>query len=159
MGTYCEADFMFKNYRIVINFYDLGHRCGYVGMPKDHPAYGIGYEKLYDIKCHGGLTYSDDHAPDKEPDGRWYIGFDCAHSGDCRDTKSIIKYFGPPRWTYPAFEWETLWTQDMVIQECKQIVEQLEKLLNEAMLYDKQIAPNPEFKKLKASVDLIFDPN
>lgn len=36
------------------------------------------------VRCHGGLTYSEDHPGGKEPDDRatWWFGFDCAHSGD-----------------------------------------------------------------------------
>ncbi len=31
---------------------------------------------------HGGLTYSEDHAPTNKSDGKWWFGFDCAHAGD-----------------------------------------------------------------------------
>lgn len=64
-----------------------GHWCGYVGVPKGHPAYGHGYDDLSDIEVHGGLTYSEKcsghvcHVTD-EPDDLWWFGFDCAHSGD-----------------------------------------------------------------------------
>lgn len=34
------------------------------------------------VRCHGGLTYAGDHAPRGEKDGFWWLGFDCAHSGD-----------------------------------------------------------------------------
>lgn len=34
------------------------------------------------IDCHGGLTYSGDHAPGEAIDGLWWFGFDCAHVGD-----------------------------------------------------------------------------
>lgn len=34
------------------------------------------------VRCHGGLTYSANHAPSEDPDGRWWFGFDCAHAGD-----------------------------------------------------------------------------
>lgn len=34
------------------------------------------------IDVHGGLTYARDKAPGAEKDGRWWFGFDCAHSGD-----------------------------------------------------------------------------
>lgn len=58
--------------------------CGYVGVPRNHPAFGLRYddERLYDIQIHGGLTYSEDHYPDTDPDGNWWFGFDCAHGGD-----------------------------------------------------------------------------
>ena len=42
-----------------------------------------------DIGCsiHGGLTYGANHAPSFEPDGYWWLGFDCNHSGDTQDNR------------------------------------------------------------------------
>jgi len=81
-----------------------GHWCGYVGVPPGHPAHGLDYDAVYDLfpdwsddgylAVHGGLTYaaacqegpeesSICHVPDSgEPDDVWWLGFDCAHSGD-----------------------------------------------------------------------------
>ena len=36
-----ESDFVYKGYRCVTTFTDMGHRCGYVGLPEDHPLYGM----------------------------------------------------------------------------------------------------------------------
>ena len=57
-----------------------GALCGYVGVKKDHPAFELHYDdpKLYYIDVHGGLTFSGTW---KEKD-IWFLGFDCAHSGD-----------------------------------------------------------------------------
>jgi hypothetical protein len=63
-----------------------GTLCGYVGIPKGHRFWGVGYEEanvtndeLAEIQAdvHGGLTYSD-----KGDDGWWYFGFDTAHGDD-----------------------------------------------------------------------------
>ncbi len=35
-----ESDFEYRGYRCVTTFTDMGHRCGYVGVPKEHPLYG-----------------------------------------------------------------------------------------------------------------------
>lgn len=59
----------------------LGHWCGYIGLPVGHPMHGNDYDSI-DVDVHGGLTYACDHAPLEKPDGRWWIGFDTAHSGD-----------------------------------------------------------------------------
>ena len=36
--------------------------CGYVGIPKSHPLWGVKYDEAYDyiqeLNVHGGLTYS-----------------------------------------------------------------------------------------------------
>lgn len=55
----------------------LHHWCGYVQIPKGHPWHGIGYSDM-DVNVHWGLTYSGD----RMDDGNFWIGFDCAHSGD-----------------------------------------------------------------------------
>jgi hypothetical protein len=67
--------------------------CGYVGVPKDHPYYGEGYNDV-PVDVHGGLTFSDLCSPEEgehaichvvgegEDDNVWWLGFDCAHGGD-----------------------------------------------------------------------------
>jgi len=71
----------------------MGALCGYVGVPEGHPAHGKDYGDI-DVQCHGGLTFADSchggeesrgicHKPEAgEPDHVWWLGFDCAHSGD-----------------------------------------------------------------------------
>ena len=56
-----------------------GHLCGYVGITKPSPLYGIDYCELYeDVSIHGGLTYSGKMSDSD----KWWFGFDCAHYGD-----------------------------------------------------------------------------
>lgn len=63
------------------------HLCGYVGIPEGHPWYRTDYDGVrvdgdY-VDVHGGLTFADDHVlAGEKPAGVWWIGFDCAHSGD-----------------------------------------------------------------------------
>ena len=38
-----ESDFEYRGYRCVTTFGDLGHRCGYVGLPEGHLLYGKNY--------------------------------------------------------------------------------------------------------------------
>lgn len=72
----------------------VGALCGYVGVGENHPAYGKDYNDV-DVAVHGGLTYAARcqeqgeqdtnicHIPEiDEPDNIWWLGFDCAHSGD-----------------------------------------------------------------------------
>jgi hypothetical protein len=49
--------------------------CGYVRLPKEHPAHGKTYHVI-DVECHGGLTFSSFIGDD------FWVGFDCAHAGD-----------------------------------------------------------------------------
>lgn len=74
----------------------VGHHgalCGYVAVPPAHPAHGLRWsaDALENISVHGGLSYSDKcdaggsicyKANQGEPDDVWWLGFDCAHSGD-----------------------------------------------------------------------------
>jgi hypothetical protein len=75
-----------------------GVLCGYVGVPAEHPAFGLGYDEVQDeyenIWVHGGLTFADScdedggdeaicHVPfPGRPDKVWWFGFDCHHGGD-----------------------------------------------------------------------------
>lgn len=64
----------------------MGYRCGYVKVPPGHPWHGVDYNEL-DCSVHGGLTFSEKDEPCDAPgpdDGYW-VGFDCAHSGDDPD--------------------------------------------------------------------------
>lgn len=70
----------------------LGNWCGYVAVPAGHPWHGRDYGVVGlgdDVDVHGGLTYSGAcsericHVPrEGEPDGVWWVGFDCAHGMD-----------------------------------------------------------------------------
>ena len=72
--------------RGVIYMTPLGHHCGYVGVPENHPAFNLDYsvDALEDIEVHGGITFSSKHerypACSYHP-VRWF-GFDCGHYGD-----------------------------------------------------------------------------
>lgn len=45
-----EKDFEYKGLRCVVTFGDLGHRCGYVGIPKTHILYGKVYNEYLEIE-------------------------------------------------------------------------------------------------------------
>jgi hypothetical protein len=76
---------------------ELGHWCGYVGVPEGHPAHGKGYDDVdVDVSVHGGLTFSGlcRPVPDRpshgichieqpgRPEHVFWLGFDLAHVGD-----------------------------------------------------------------------------
>jgi hypothetical protein len=85
--------------------------CGYVGIDKDHPYFEKDYDDLNDIETldiHGGFTYSN---RDKN-NGLWWIGFDCAHSGDLiptmRSTIGTDSPFSGHYWTLDEVRNETI---------------------------------------------------
>jgi hypothetical protein len=125
-----------------------GALCGYVGVPPEHPYHGVAYGgQGWDdnaapdniIEVHGGLTYSaacqetDDestgicHVPAPgHPDDVWWLGFDCAHSGDvtpASDARLMEIDRMPTR-----FPGDTYRTLGYVQRECRQLAQQLTAL-------------------------------
>ena len=108
----------------------LGALCGYVGIDLSHRLYGKHYNECIHPDCshedycdyhkrvegrlsvHGGLTYSDFcmegdeakticHVPEPgEPEPLWWLGFDCAHSGDYCPHDSLMGY---PKRAYESY--------------------------------------------------------
>lgn len=113
----------------------LGHWCGYVGVPRDHPYYGKNNNDC-DVSVHGGLTFSDKCTPGPESetichivdvgedDDVWWLGFDCAHAFDL--SPSVLK-FHAYRATLCGIE---LAYRDLayVREECRKLAAQLEAL-------------------------------
>mgnify|MGYP007046951480 CR=1 FL=1 len=66
----------------------LGHLCGYVRLPTEHPLCGIDYGDVdwmrVDIllSVHGGITFSEEEDGKGRLDAGYWYGFDCAHHGD-----------------------------------------------------------------------------
>lgn len=138
-----EKDFEYKGLRCVVIFTRMGHRCGYVGIPKLHKLYGKDYDEGFDeensIECHfdvhGGITYageSEDY-PVKTDDKLWWLGFDTAHCGDGKDIDLSLKYGILDEKTYGILkESENMFGSDSevksleyCIDECKSLAEQL----------------------------------
>lgn len=71
--------------RAVVIATSMGHRCGYVGVSKDHPLFGKDYNDV-GVDVHGGLTFSSTEIGKYpvESDLHWF-GYDCIHLGDARD--------------------------------------------------------------------------
>jgi hypothetical protein len=67
-----------------------GHLCGYVCIPFGHQDYNkdIFSRDSYEYEVHGGLTMGELY-----DDGKFWIGFDCGHSGDLVPSMIDIKKF------------------------------------------------------------------
>ena len=57
------------------------HWCGYVGIPKDHPLAGFGYDDISFVSAHGGLTFAREGG-NNWPENYYWYGWDYGHSGD-----------------------------------------------------------------------------
>lgn len=131
--VYKEKEFRYKRYKCVILFTSLGHRCGYVGIPKKHFLYNKNYCDM-NICCHGGLTYGANYLQQTNSTNLYWIGFDCGHYGDGQDVESTERYFkGYPKVLsrvkelnkdsfFGNFSAKSL---EFCEQECMQIVDQI----------------------------------
>lgn len=99
----------------------IGYRCGYVRVPKGHPWHGRDYDDL-PANVHGGLTFAEPDVECDKPgeDDAWWIGFDCAHSGDAPDPALLT--------AADAFKGlnhsESVRTQEYVEAQCRRLCEQ-----------------------------------
>lgn len=70
-----------EDFKSAVIFVDNSHRCGYVGFDKNHWVYGANYNCfIWSVPVHGELTFSGELSELDE--NLWWLGFDCAHSGD-----------------------------------------------------------------------------
>ena len=86
-----ESDFEHLGLRCVVVMQSLGHRCGYVGVPKGHDLYEQNYDNVY-FEVHGGLTYADNEKEYPVKSDLWWFGFDCAHYNDSYDLETAFNY-------------------------------------------------------------------
>ena len=100
---------------------EMGHLCGYVDLFPAHPLHGKGYDEIeLDIHPHGGLTYA------AEAEGRWRLGFDCAHlmTDRCPGMEDTMKALGIER-SFAVFSKATYKDIGYVIHQCEQLAQQL----------------------------------
>ena len=125
-----ESDYIYNGFRCICIAQQMGHRCGYIGIPKGHKFYGINYNEFPDdFEVHGGWTYSDNVflIPSKDI---WWIGFDCAHYWDAPDEKIMREFMDIKQLTMMLEfsyrdEYATVKTQEFVEQELQTAVAQL----------------------------------
>lgn len=158
-----ELDKKYKGFRYIILVMDIGHRCGYVRIPKGHKIYGMDYSSQTPIKMkdmpknepvgkrgvipmviqamggkknisldclfdvHGGITFANKLQKYRG----WWIGFDCAHLGDAKDTSIMSKKYKKFYKKYPKLcsfsDNETIRTTEYVETECKSLIDQVIK--------------------------------
>lgn len=132
MRTEYKKSYGNNKYLIAVAVNDLGYRCGYVGVPKGDPLYGMQYddEIFYAVSVHGGLSFSDTRKF-VTPDDIWFFGFDCGHCGDAVDkmTEEGKAHLNrePPSFYNFLLEGH-VWTLDEVIAESESMADQLAKL-------------------------------
>ena len=69
-------EFQYKGYECQVFRRDFGYFLyGYIAFEKGDRYYGVDYDSMPGY-VHGGWTFSE------ELEGKWVVGFDCAHAGD-----------------------------------------------------------------------------
>lgn len=92
---------------------NIGHLCGYVEVPD---GLSVNVDK---IDCHGGITYKG--CWNGFPTNGRYIGFDCLHYDD----------WDPVLAGYGSDSYETYKDTEFVLNEIKNIIEQLKEKQHE----------------------------
>lgn len=88
-----EKDFKHNDMPCVCVLNAIGIRCGYVGVDRSHPYFGVNYDEpgADSIMAHWGLTFSGFPYFDEGNRNWWYFGFDCGHAGDLNDYDATLK--------------------------------------------------------------------
>lgn len=117
-----------------------GALCGYVGVTRGHPLFGISFGDI-ELDVHGGLTFSDYcahtgseaegvcHVPGEGEDGVvWWLGFDCAHAFDaCPKLRADLVQAGIRHsTTSPLDAIETYKDLEYVKAECAKLAQQVQ---------------------------------
>lgn len=107
ISTYLESLFHHKGYKCVIIFTGLGHRCGYVGVDRNHPLFGIEYNR--DIKSEELLQELKNSAIGK----RGIVEAFCWDGKEIRpsllfNVHGSLTYSGSNK-TYPTNQFDPLW--------------------------------------------------
>lgn len=132
MRTEYKKSYGNSKYLIAVAVNDLGYRCGYVGVPKGDPLYGMQYDdEIFDfVSVHGGLSFSGTRKFITSDD-LWFFGFDCGHCGDAVDkmTEEGKTHLNrePPS-CYNFLLEGHVWTLDEVITESESLSNQLANL-------------------------------
>ena len=137
-----EKDFMHCGLRCVVVLQNMGHRCGYVGVSKEHNLYGQSgdFDVVEMLDVHGGITYTRGGLESEYPveSDLWWFGFDCAHYMDLQDFDAALKVFDDPETQrslllykrvceqYPD-RFGVVRTLKYCIDQCKHLAEQLKE--------------------------------
>lgn len=124
--VYIEKKFVSNGFNCFILFV-MGHRCGYVEIPKDHVFYwkGDNDREIFDLDVHGGVTFWGNY---RELGEGHFLGFDCNHSCDSNDLSTMhVLGMEFPKSVMFFHNGGTVWTAEMVETELRKLAEQLPK--------------------------------
>lgn len=140
---YCYCIESLKLSKDQLDSISIGHRCGYLNIPKDHALYEVNYEEIEKyFQVHGGITFSG-NLPFIDPNLFWF-GYDCSHHND----KTSFNPNGIER------------TLDYCIKECEFLAEQIAEETPLSLFYlSKKLGKLPEEKHNRMMAFGIEDPH
>ena len=120
-----------KGYEYLVVSYGV-HPCAYIVLQEGQPYYNAKSYDEVDITCHGGCTFVDKGSNFKPlgfDNSYKVIGWDYGHYNDfsgtyLRDNEARI-----------VFRMTKKWTTKEIIEECKQVIEQLYVLEHSELSY------------------------
>ena len=123
-----EREFEESGLQCCTRTHDMGHRCGYVALPKGHPLFGKGWDDCYEIApeldVDGGITFSNG------TDDMWILGWDAAHSWHLKDRSIMSDKYKALLDKYGSFhdEFAVMVDADMAEYETRKFARQLAEM-------------------------------
>lgn len=106
--------------RAVILLVRGSHHCGYVEVPEHLGKPDYDESPIMELNVHGGVTYAD---PLDEMDGKYVVGYDCAHYGDLMKCSEELKGTSMEHsFMYSEGIWRDV---DYCTNECESLANQL----------------------------------
>lgn len=96
------------------------HHCGYVELPERLGKPGYDESPIMELNVHGGVTYAD-NLP--EMDGKYVVGYDCAHYGDYMKCPEELKGTDMEKlWAFDNGVWRD---EEFCTNECESLAKQI----------------------------------
>ena len=140
-GYSVEKSWDYKGLTCTVFATSVGHRCGYVGVPKGHPLFGVdrsdetsvlgGRSIEEEFTVHGGVTFTGRWEKDFGND-IWFIGFDCGHAGDLPDP--VLIWNEKIREIYATSNNGHIWITGQVADETEKLADQIAQIKHDVVV-------------------------
>lgn len=109
--------------RAVILLVRGSHHCGYVELPERLGKPGYDESPIMELNVHGGVTYAG-NLP--EMDGKYVVGYDCAHYGDYMKCPEELKGTDMEKlWAFDNGVWRD---EEFCTNECESLAKQISEI-------------------------------
>lgn len=99
------------------------HHCGYVELPERLGKPDYDESPIMELNVHGGVTYAD-NLP--EMDGKYVVGYDCAHYGDYMKCPEELKGTDMEKlWAFDNGVWRD---EEFCTNECESLAKQISEI-------------------------------